>query len=117
MRSWTLSGVRVFGTKSWAEGFTIPRTNHVEELERLLDEIDASTVCSDDSSEVDPRLEEELERVLNEASSDKGDSDSEEDSEDDVVEQRLGSLRSCRDDGMKQRLGRWEREEALSVLS
>ena len=95
----------------------ISRSDSVETLERLLDKMDASTVCSDDSSEVDPRLEEELKRLLNEASSDEGDSESEEDFEDDVVEQRLGSLRSRRDDGMKQRLGRWEKEEAVSVLS
>ena len=37
--------------------------------------------------------------------------------EDDLVEQRLGSLRSRRDDGMKQRLARWEKEEAVTVLS
>ena len=57
-------------------------------------------MCSDTSSEVDPRLEEELERVLNEASSHEGDSESEEEF-DDVVEQRLGSLHSRRDKGMK----------------
>ena len=124
---WTMSGVWGFETESWGHGFTISRSDPVEALERLLDEEDAclldkeddaSTVYSDTSFEVDPRLEEELERLLNEASSDEGDSESkEEDFEDDVVEQRLSSLRSRRDDGMKQRLAPWEKEETVSVLN
>ena len=100
-----------FETESWSRSVVVPRSDPLETLERRLDRLDA---CSDTSSEVDPRLEEELERVLNETSSDEADSEPE---EDDVVEQRLGSLRSHRDDGMKQRLGRWEKEEAASVLS
>ena len=112
-----------FETKSWSRGFTIPRSDPVEAVERLLDrmEEDASTVCSDTSSEVDPRLEEELECMLKESPSD-GDSEPEEDSkeeedfEDDVVEKRLCPLHSRRVDGMKQRLCRWEREEAVSIF-
>ena len=100
-----------FETESWSRSVVVPRSDPLETLERRLDRMDAS---SDTSSEVDPRLEEELERVLNESSSDEADSEPE---EDDVVEQRLGSLRSRRDDGMKQRLARWEKEEAESVLS
>ena len=100
-----------FETESWSRSVVVPRSDPLETLERRLDRLDA---CSDTSSEVDPRLEEELERVLNETSSDEADSEPE---EDDVVEQRLGSLRSHRDDGMKQRLGRWKKEEAASVLS
>ena len=105
-----------FETESWSRSVVVPRSDPLEVLERRLDRMDASTAYSDTSSEVDPRLEEELERVLNETSSDEGDSESEEEF-DGVVEQRLGSLRSNRDDGMKQRLGRWEKEEAASVLS
>ena len=105
-----------FETESWSRSVVVPHSDPLETLERRLDRLDAFTACSDTSSEVDPRLEEEMERVLNEASSDEGDSESEEEF-DDVVEQRLGSLRSNRDDGMKQRLGRWEKEEAASVLS
>ena len=100
-----------FETQSWSRNVVVPRSDPLEVLERRLDRMD---VCSDTSSEVDPRLEEELERVLNETSSDETDSEPE---EDDVVEQRLGSLRSHRDDGMKQRLGRWKKEEVVSVLS
>ena len=100
-----------FETESWSRSVVVPRSDPLETLERRLDRLDA---CSDTSSEVDPRLEEELERVLNETSSDEADSEPE---EDDVIEQRLGSLRSRRDDGMKQRLARWEKEEAESVLS
>ena len=101
-----------FETESWSRSVVVPRSDPLETLERRLDRMDA---CSDTSSEVDPRLEEELERVLNETSADEADSEPEE--EDDVVEQRLGSLRAHRDDGMKQRLGQWEREEAVSTLS
>ena len=101
-----------FETESWSRSVVVPRSDPLEVLERRLDRLDA---CSDTSSEVDPRLEEELERVLNETSSDEADSEPEE--EDDVVEQRLDSLRSRRDGGMKQRLARWEKEEAESVLS
>ena len=100
-----------FETESWSRSVVVPRSDPLEVLERRLDRLD---VCSDTSSEVDPRLEEELERVLNETSSDEAHSEPE---EDDVVEQRLGSLRSRRDDGIKQRLARWEKEEAVSVLS
>ena len=100
-----------FETESWSRSVVVPRSDPVEALERRLDRMDA---CSDTSSEVDPGLEEELERVLNESSSDEADSEPE---EDDVIEQRLDSLRSRRDDGIKQRLARWEREEAESVLS
>ena len=92
-----------FETQSWSRSDVVPRSDPLEALERRLDRMDA---CSDTSSEVDPRLEEELERVLNETSSDETDSEPE---EDDVVEQRLDSLRSHRDDGMKQRLARWEK--------
>ena len=63
-----------FETESRGHGVTIPRSDPVEALERLLDRMDASTVCSDTSFEVDPPLEEELERLLNEASSDERDS-------------------------------------------
>ena len=100
-----------FETESWSRSVVVPRSDPLETLKRRLDRMDA---CSDTSSEVDPRLEEELERVLNETSSDEADSEPE---EDDVVEQRLGSLRSRRDDGIKQRLVRWEKEEVVSVLS
>ena len=100
-----------FENESWSRSVVVPRSDPLEVLERRLDRMDA---CSDTSSEVDPRLEEELERVLNEPSSDEADSEPE---EDDVVEQRLDSLRSRRDDGIKQRLARWEKEEAESVLS
>ena len=103
-----------FETESWSRSVIVPHSDPLETLERRLDRLDAFTACSDTSSELDPRLEEEMERVLNETSSDEA---SESDVEDDVVEQRLGSLRSNRDDGMKQRLGRWEKEEAASVLS
>ena len=79
-----------FETESWSRSIVIPRSDPVETLQRRLDRM------------VDPRLE--------------GDSESEKEF-DDVVEQRLASLRSNRDDGMKQRLDRWEKEEAESVLS
>ena len=96
----------------------VPRSDPLETLERRLDRMDAFTACSDTSSEPDPGLEKELERVLNEASSDEAsESEEESDVEDDVVEQRLSSLRSKRDDEMKQRLARWEREETVTVLS
>ena len=104
-----------FETESWSRSVVVPRSDPLETLERRLNRMDAFTACSDMSSEPDPGLEEEMERVLNETSSDEA-SESEEE-EDDVVEQRLGSLRSNRDDEMKQRLARWEREEAVTVLS
>ena len=77
-------------------------------MERRLDRLEAA--CSETSSEVDPRLEKELERLLNETSSDEA-------SEEDVVEQRLASLRRKREEDMTQRLVRWEREEAVTDLS
>ena len=100
-----------FETESWSRSVVVPRSDPLEALERRLDRLDA---CSDTSSEVDPRLEEELERVLNETSADEAESESE---EDDVIEQRLDSLCSRRDDGIKQRLARWEKEEVVSTLS
>ena len=77
-----------FETESWSCSVVVPRSDPLETLERRLDRLDA---CSDTSSEVDPGLEEELERVLNETSADETDSEPE---EDDVIEQRLDSLRS-----------------------
>ena len=59
-----------FETESWSRSVIIPRSDPIETLQRLLDQMDAFTACTDTSSELDPRLEEELERVLNEASSD-----------------------------------------------
>ena len=97
-----------FETQSWSRRVVVPRSDPLEALERRLDRMDA---CSDTSSEPDPGLEEELERVLNETS------DEASESEDELVEQRLASLRRKRDVEMKQRLARWEREEAVTVLS
>ena len=72
-----------FETESWSRSVVVPRSDPLETLERRLDQMD---VCSDTSSEVDPRLEEELERVLNEASSDEADSEPEEEEDvEDVV--------------------------------
>ena len=99
-----------YETESWSRRVVVPRSDPLEAMERRLDRLEAA--CSDTSSEVDPRLEEELERLLNETSSDEV---SEE--EEDVVEQRLASLRRNRDDGMTQRLVQWEREEAVTNLS
>ena len=101
-----------FETQSWSRRVVVPRSDLLEALERRLDRMDA---FSDTSSEPDPGLEEELERVLNETSFEEGDSES--DVEDELVEQRLASLRRKREDEMKQRLARWEREEAVTVLS
>ena len=100
-----------FETQSWSRGVVVPRSDPLEAMEHRLDRMEA---CSDTSSEVDPGLEEELERVLNETSSDEA---SESEEEEDVVEQRLASLHSHREEEMKQRLARWEREEAVTVLS
>ena len=70
-----------FETESSSRRVVVPRSDPLETLERRLDRMD---VCSDTSSEVDPRLEEELERVLNETSSDEADSEPEGDVEDGV---------------------------------
>ena len=71
-----------FETESWSRSVVVPRSDPLEVLERRLDRMD---VCSDTSSEVDPRWEEELERVLNETSSDEADSEPEETDVEDVV--------------------------------
>ena len=99
-----------YETESWSRRVVVPRSDPLEAMERRLDRLEAA--CSDTSSEVDPGLEEELERLLNETSSDEA---SEE--EEDVVEQRLASLRRNREEDMTQRLVRWEREEAVTDLS
>ena len=99
-----------YETQSWSRRVVVPRSDPLEVMERRLDRLD---VCSDTSSEVDPRLEEELERLLNETSSD----EASEEEEEDVVEQRLASLRRKREEDMTQRLARWEREEAVTNLS
>ena len=96
-----------FETESWSRRVVVPRSDLLEAMERRLDRLEA---WSDTSSEPDPGLE----RALNETSSDEGDSESE---EEDVVEQRLASLRSKREEDMTQRLVRWEREEAVTDLS
>ena len=98
-----------YETESWSRRVVVPRSDPLEAMERRLDRLEAA--CSDTSSEVDPRLEEELERLLNETSSDEASE------EEDVVQQRLASLRSKREEDMKQRLARWEREEAVTMLS
>ena len=102
-----------YETESWSHNFIVPRSDPLEVMERRLDQLE--TTWSDTSSEVDPALEKELERLLNETSSDEADSESEE--EEDVVEQRLASLRRKREEDMTQRLVRWEREEAVTNLS
>ena len=102
-----------YETESWSRRVVVPRSDPLEAMERGLDRLEAA--CSDTSSEVDPGLEKELERLLNETSSDEADLESEE--EEDVVEQRLGSLRRKREEDMTQRLVRWEREEAVTDLS
>ena len=101
-----------YETESWSRRVVVPRSDPLEAMERRLDRLEAA--CSDTSSEVDPRLEEELERLLNETSSDKA---SESEEEEDVVEQRLASLRRNREEAMTQKLARWEREEAVTDLS
>ena len=100
-----------YETESWSHNVIVPRSDPLEVMERRLDRLE--TTWSDTSSEVDPALEKELERLLNETSSDEADSESEED----VVEQRLASLRRKREEDMTQRLVRWEREEAVTNLS
>ena len=100
-----------YETESWSHNVIVPRSDPLEVMERRLDQLE--TTWSDTSSEVDPALEKELERLLNETSSDEADSESEED----VVEQRLASLRRKREEDMTQRLVRWEREEAVTNLS
>ena len=100
-----------YETESWSHNVIVPRSDPLEVMERRLDQLE--TTWSDTSSEVDPALEKELERLLNETSSDEADSESEED----VVEQRLASLRWEREEDMTQRLVRWEREEAVTNLS
>ena len=102
-----------YETESWSHNVIVPRSDPLEVMERRLDQLE--TTWSDTSSEVDPALEKELERLLNETSSDEADSESEE--EEDVVEQRLASLRRKREEDMTQRLVRWEREEAVTNLS
>ena len=102
-----------YETESWSHNFIVPRSDPLEVMERRLDQLE--TTWSDTSSEVDPALEKELERLLNETSSDEADSESEE--EEDVVEQRLASLRRKQEEDMTQRLVRWEREEAVTNLS
>ena len=100
-----------YETESWSHNVIVPRSDPLEVMERRLDQLE--TTWSDTSSEVDPALEKELERLLNETSSDEADSESEED----VVEQRLASLRRKREEDMTQKLVRWEREEAVTNLS
>ena len=100
-----------YETESWSHNVIVPRSDPLEVMERRLDQLE--TTWSDTSSEVDPALEKELERLLNETSSDEADSESEEE----VVEQRLASLRRKREEDMTQRLVRWEREEAVTNLS
>ena len=102
-----------YETESWSHNVIVPRSDPLEVMERRLDQLE--TTWSDTSSEVDPALEKELERLLNETSSDEADSESEE--EEDVVEQRLASLRRKREEDMTQRLVRWEREETVTNLS
>ena len=102
-----------YETESWSHNFIVPRSDPLEVMERRLDQLE--TTWSDTSSEVDPALEKELERLLNETSSNEADSESEE--EEDVVEQRLASLRRKREEDMTQRLVRWEQEEAVTNLS
>ena len=102
-----------YETESWSHNVIVPRSDPLEVMERRLDQLE--TTWSDTSSEVDPALEKELERLLNETSSDEADSESEE--EEDVVEQRLASLRRKREEDMTQKLVRWEREEAVTNLS
>ena len=102
-----------YETESWSHNVIVPRSDPLEVMERRLDQLE--TTWSDTSSEVDPALEKELERLLNETSSDEADSESKE--EEDVVEQRLASLRRKREEDMTQRLVRWEREEAVTNLS
>ena len=102
-----------YETESWSHNVIVPRSDPLEVMERRLDQLE--TTWSDTSSEVDPALEKELERLLNETSSDEADSESEE--EEDVVEQRLASLRRKREEDMTQRLVRWEREETGTNLS
>ena len=67
-----------YETESWSRRVVVPRSDPLEAMERRLDRLEAA--CSDTSSEVDPRLEEELERLLNETSSDEASE------EEDVVE-------------------------------
>ena len=123
MRLWTLSDVWGYETESWSRRVVVPRSDPLEAMERRLNQLDPleamerrldrlEAACSDTSSEVDPDLEKELERLLNETSSDEA---SEE--EEDVVEQRLASLRRNREEDMTQKLVRWEREEAVTDLS
>ena len=100
-----------FETESWSHNVVVPRSDPLEAMERRLDQLE--TAWSDTSSEVDPALEKELERLLNETSSDEV-SESE---DEDVVEQKLASLRRKREEDMTQRLARWEREEAVTDLS
>ena len=95
-----------YETESWSHNVIVPRSDPLEVMERRLDQLE--TTWSDTSSEVDPALEKELERLLNEADSE---------SEEDVVEQRLASLRRKREEDMTQKLVRWEREEAVTNLS
>ena len=101
-----------FETESWSHNVVVPRSDPLEAMEHRLDQLEAA--WSDTSSEVDPALEKELERLLNETSSDEA---SESEEEEDVVEQRLASLRRKREEDMTQRLARWEREEAVTDLS
>ena len=101
-----------YETESWSRCVVVPRSDPLEAMERRLDQLE--TAWSDTSSEVDPALEKELERLLNETSSDEV---SESEEEEDVVEQRLASLRRKREEDMTQRLARWEREGAVTDLS
>ena len=72
-----------FETEPWSRRIVVPRSDPLEAMERRLDRLEAA--CSDTSSEVDPRLEEELERVLNETSADEAESESEETDVEDAV--------------------------------
>ena len=91
---------------SWTSRFELPEVD----LEGLDQRCHSE---SDTSSLVDPQLVEELERMLNEPSECSDLSDEEEDE----LEERLIAIRTHREQGIRRRLERWEREESILRLA
>ena len=101
-----------FETESWSRSVVILCSDPIETLERRLAGMDAFTACSDTSSELDPRLEEEMERVLNETSSDEASEPEELDVEDVVSclnRETMGVTTELRD--MEQWFQQFHRED------
>ena len=96
-----------FMTASWSSKF-----DHLFERPEVdLEDLDRRCRSeSDTSSLVDPQLVEELERMLNEPSEC---SDLSGDEEEDELEERLIALRTHREQGIRRRLDRWEKEREL----